>query len=85
MAFERLVRFQHEGNAFYGNLIKAEENKYVVQKLIGTVENGFKAGSGKQLTVSEVCPGPNLTLKQWHSRTSAEPCRSYSVPLKTVP
>lgn len=54
MAFERLVRFQHNGSTFYGNLIKAEDSKYTVRKLKGTVQTGFEEESSEELTVSEV-------------------------------
>lgn len=43
MAFRNLVRFEQTGQAFYGDLLKKEKQDFVVKRLDGNIEDGFKA------------------------------------------
>jgi hypothetical protein len=42
MAFQHLVRYEHNGELSYGNLLSSKDNTFVVQKLNGNLPTGFE-------------------------------------------
>ncbi|KAF3808727.1 hypothetical protein GCG54_00010916 [Colletotrichum gloeosporioides] len=41
MAFQALVRYDHDGQVFYGNLVRRSRSGYVVERLGGNIDEGF--------------------------------------------
>lgn len=54
MAFQKLVRFEHNGDTSYGNLVAEEGNTFQVQRLDGSIKDGFKLKSSEMVEVSKV-------------------------------
>lgn len=42
MEFQALVRYEHEGSIFYGNLVQSSEFCYIVERLHGNIEAGLE-------------------------------------------
>jgi hypothetical protein len=54
MPFDKLVRFELDGRACYGNMIDTSGSEFKVTKLIGGLEEGFSADGGEVIIVSKV-------------------------------
>ena len=55
MAFEKLVRFELDGIATYGDLVENTDDGFKVTKLKGSLEDGFSADGDRTITVSKAC------------------------------
>jgi hypothetical protein len=42
MVFQRLVRYEHNGEISYGNWLSSKDDDFTVQKLDGNLETGFQ-------------------------------------------
>ncbi|OAL43999.1 hypothetical protein IQ07DRAFT_664497 [Pyrenochaeta sp. DS3sAY3a] len=57
MTFARLVRYAHNGATHYGNLVESTENGFLVQRLAGSVTEGFTEASEEKILVDRLfCP-----------------------------
>jgi hypothetical protein len=54
MAFEQLVRYEHDGQVNYGNLIRTDPEGFQVQKLQGSIEQGLQPTSEDPVLVKSV-------------------------------
>ncbi len=54
MPFERLVRFEHDGQIFYGDLVDQTETGFKVKKLQGNIEDGFQSTTEELISVESV-------------------------------
>jgi hypothetical protein len=74
MAFDKLVRFEHNGEVSYGNLVGSADGKFQVTKLEGGISEGFRPAGDPIFLVEKVLisnfyvlfsleyPNRNLTL-----------------------
>ncbi|KAL0942871.1 fumarylacetoacetate hydrolase family protein [Colletotrichum truncatum] len=56
MAFQALVRYKHDGQAFYGNLVRRSRSGYVVERLGGDIDNGFVNTRVRDTVTELLCP-----------------------------
>ena len=54
MAFKKLVRYGHNGENHYGDLISSGEHGFLVKRLEGSIREGFKPTSDEPVTVAKV-------------------------------
>lgn len=59
MAFQALVRYDHDGQVFYGNLVRRSRSGYVVERLGGNIDEGF-VNTNMRDTVTKV------RTRRWH-------------------
>lgn len=52
--FERLVRYEDHGYVHYGNLVEVDKMGFKVQRLEGSIEQGFRASGDDAMLVSNV-------------------------------
>jgi len=65
MTFDKLVRFEHEGRATYGNLVEIASDGFKVTKLKGSLEEGFSADGDEVIIVSKLlCPLESTPIVQ---------------------
>ncbi|KAF6823027.1 fumarylacetoacetate hydrolase family protein [Colletotrichum plurivorum] len=56
MAFQALVRYEHDGQAHYGNLVRRSRSGYVVERLGGNIDEGFIHTSVRDTVTKLLCP-----------------------------
>lgn len=54
MAFEKLVRFEHDGKVSYGDLIASNDDGFRVRKLDGDISKGFQSTGDAVIRVDKV-------------------------------
>jgi hypothetical protein len=55
MPFDKLVRFELDGRATYGNLVETAGDEFRVTKLTGSLEEGFSPDGDKVITILKAC------------------------------
>jgi hypothetical protein len=53
LGFSRLVRYEHDGKVYFGDLQNDDGSKYTIKRLEGNLEDGFKPTSDEH-TVEKV-------------------------------
>ncbi|KAH9228240.1 hypothetical protein K456DRAFT_1753695 [Colletotrichum gloeosporioides 23] len=56
MAFQALVRYDHDGQVFYGNLVRRSRSGYVVERLGGNIDEGFVNTNMRDTVTKLLCP-----------------------------
>ncbi|KAH0424243.1 fumarylacetoacetate hydrolase family protein [Colletotrichum camelliae] len=56
MAFQALVRYDHDGQVFYGNLVRRSRSGYVVERLGGNIDEGFVNTNVRDTVTKLLCP-----------------------------
>ena len=54
MSFKRLVRFEHDGQVFFGDLLETRDDGFKVAKLGGTLASGFTVTKSESVIVEKV-------------------------------
>lgn len=55
MTFERLVRYELDGQTCYGELLETGDNGFKVKKLKGSTDDGFESSGEGAVVVKTVC------------------------------
>ncbi|TDZ15875.1 Uncharacterized protein Cob_v011260 [Colletotrichum orbiculare MAFF 240422] len=56
MAFQALVRYEHNGHVHHGNLVRRSRSGYVIERLDGDIENGFIGTDVRDVATKLLCP-----------------------------
>lgn len=54
MSFDKLVRFEHNGEVSYGNLVGSSDGGFQVTKLEGGIREGFRSAGDEIIHVDKV-------------------------------
>jgi hypothetical protein len=54
MTFDKLVRFEHNGEVSYGNLIGSADGGFQVTQLEGGISEGFRTAGGQIFHIEKV-------------------------------
>lgn len=54
MSFKRLVRFEHDGQVLYGDLLETRDDGFKVAKLGGTLASEFTVNKSESIIVEKV-------------------------------
>ena len=69
LGFSKLVRYERDGKVFFGDLqSNNDDGKYIVKRLEGDLDQGFRSTGDENVAVSKVSTGN--VLQRWPSTRS---------------
>ncbi|KAH6972737.1 hypothetical protein BKA56DRAFT_734568 [Ilyonectria sp. MPI-CAGE-AT-0026] len=87
MGFQKLVRYEQDGNVHYGELLETSDDGFKVAKLSGSIADGFSTTNAEPITVKKLlCPLDRTPIVQCigvnyrqHADEAKMPVPSYPV------
>lgn len=68
MGFKNLVRFEHEGQAKFGDLVSETNQGYLVKPLDGSLESGFTQSDEPTIAVTKVSQSQPVNVLRQRSQ-----------------